>query len=230
VRWISWVALTAASVARADPPKPDPDLFGDSRPAPPPSCDDGRDFGCARATNPFVAMAPYALSQWLSSDYLLRLPVADSTHDQVAQFAAGASRDEAGPSFGGATGLENRWTIDGAPADDIKTGGAGTRLPLIFLDGILVTAGGFSARDRTSTAAPTSRSASSRAAPSAISSAAPRGMRPASHRISHAPASTGAPRPSSTRTTTALPMASPVSSIPRPSRPIAATCCRISSR
>ncbi|HEV7558985.1 MAG TPA: TonB-dependent receptor, partial [Kofleriaceae bacterium] len=59
--------------------------------------------------------------------------------------------DDIGPSFGGATGLENRWTINGAPADDIKTGGVGTRLPLIFLDGIQVTAGGFSARDRTST-------------------------------------------------------------------------------
>src|SRR5262249_2752343 len=132
-------------------PKPDPDLFGDQRPKPPPSCDDGRDFGCVAATNPLVALAPFALSQWLPAKYLLGLPVADLTHDQVAGYAAGAGRDEAGPTFGGATGLENRWTIDGAPADDIKTGGVGTRLPLIFLDGIRVQAGGFAARDRTST-------------------------------------------------------------------------------
>lgn len=41
--------------------------------------------------------------------------------------------------------------IDGAPADDPRTGAAGTRIPLTFLAGMMVRAGGASARDRAST-------------------------------------------------------------------------------
>ena len=130
------------------------DEFGLGRRPPPaalPSCGDGLAFNCAIATDPFDAATPYGLSTWLSRSYLLRLPVADLTHDSVAVYALGASRDEAGPVFGGASGLENRWTIDGAPADNIRTGGADTRMPLAFLEGLWVSAGGFSARDRAST-------------------------------------------------------------------------------
>jgi hypothetical protein len=130
------------------------DTFG-LRDRPPPAaaarCDDGLAFGCAIATDPLDDATPYALSTWLPAGYLLRLPVADATHDSVAGYALGAGRDDAGPAFGGATGLDNRWTIDGAPADGIRTGGADTRLPLVFLEGIIVRAGGFSARDRAST-------------------------------------------------------------------------------
>jgi hypothetical protein len=118
---------------------------------PPARCDDSKPFDCAVATDSLDAQTPYGLSTWLSAKYLLTLPVTDATHDQVAHFVAGAGRDEAGPFFGGANGLENRWTIDGAPADNVRTGGADTAVPLTFLDGILVTAGGFSARDRAST-------------------------------------------------------------------------------
>ena len=117
----------------------------------PVDCSDGTDFGCARATDPMAEFVPYALSEWLSAKYLLSLPVADSTHDSVAGYALGASRDEAGPNFAGANGLENRWTINGAPSDSARTGAADTRVPLTFLDGIMVTSGGFAARDRTST-------------------------------------------------------------------------------
>ncbi len=129
------------------------DVFGiPSRPAEKPlDCRDGTDVGCARATDPLADAVPFALATWLPASYLLSLPVADATHDQVAGYALGASRDEAGPAFAGATGLENRWTIEGAPADSVRTGGADTRVPLTFLDGLLVTAGGFAARDRTST-------------------------------------------------------------------------------
>lgn len=120
-------------------------------PAVPPSCGDGLAFTCAIATDPLDDATPYGLSTWLPGSYLLRLPVGDATHDRVASYAFGASHDEAGPVFGGASGLENRWTIDGAPADNLRTGGADTRVPLAFLDGIMVSAGGFSARDRAST-------------------------------------------------------------------------------
>ncbi len=131
------------------------ETFGLGKRSPPPAeqpnCGDGLAFTCAIATDPLDDATPYGLSTWLPGSYLRRLPVADATHDRVASYAFGASRDEAGPVFGGATGLENRWTIDGAPADNLGTGGVDTRIPLAFLDGIMVSAGGFSARDRAST-------------------------------------------------------------------------------
>jgi len=148
------LVATLATVARADDPR---DAFGFKKRPPKPGsepldCSDGRSFGCTGASDPLDETAsPYALSSWLSSSYLLSLPVADATHDAVAHYALGASRDDAGVSFAGATGLENRWTIEGAPADGLRTGAADTRLPLMFLDGMVVSAGGFTARDRAST-------------------------------------------------------------------------------
>ncbi len=117
-----------------------------------PDCSDGTAFPCLGPTDPLDERAsPFSLTQWLSADYLLKLPVASATHDAVAHYALGANRDEAGPSFGGATGLENRWLVEGAPADGLRTGVADTSIPLTFLDGMWVTAGGFTARDRAST-------------------------------------------------------------------------------
>lgn len=136
--------------AAADDPR---DAFGLARPtaAPAGDCGDGTTFGCAVATDPLADAVPHALRSYLPARYLLRLPVGNATHDAVSHYALGAGHDDAGPVFAGATGLENRWTIDGAPADNLRTGGADTRLPLTFLDGILVRAGGFAARDRVST-------------------------------------------------------------------------------
>jgi len=147
----SLAGLLASPAALADDPR---DLFGlGQKPAgpPPPSCDDGRELGCATALDPFDAVSPYALRTWLPGRYLTRLPVADVRHDTVASFALGASRDDTGPTFGGATGLENTWTIEGAPVESLRTGNVESRVPLAFLDTLLVTAGGFAARDRTST-------------------------------------------------------------------------------
>ncbi len=144
--------LLTGPAARADDPH---DLFGvggtKGKPAPAEPCDQPHMFGCATTSDPFEPTAPFALSTWLPASYLRRLPVADATHDAVAQYGLGASRDDVGPSFGGATGLENRWTVEGAPVDSLRTGGADTRIPLSFLEGLTVTAGGFGARDRTST-------------------------------------------------------------------------------
>ena len=148
------LVATLATVAHADDPR---DAFGfKKRPTPPGQqpldCSDGTAFGCTEASDPLAETAsPYTLSSWLSAPYLLSLPVADASHDAVAHYALGASRDDAGVSFAGATGLENRWTIDGAPADGLRTGAADTRVPLLFLDGMFVNAGGFTARDRAST-------------------------------------------------------------------------------
>lgn len=113
-------------------------------------CSSGLGFACAVATDAFAPRTPYGLSTWLDAAALRRLPVGDAMHDAVAGFALGASRDDAGILFGGATGTDNRWTIDGAPADNIRTGLVDTRVPLTFLEGIFVVAGGFSARDRAS--------------------------------------------------------------------------------
>ena len=143
--------ISCAGVAHADDVH---DVFGfDKKPKEQPlDCSDGTTFGCTDASDELSEHEqPYALTTWLPATYLLTLPVADSTHDDVAHYGLGASRDETGPSFAGATGLENRWTIDGAPADGLRTGAADTRIPLAFLEGIRVTAGGFTARDRAST-------------------------------------------------------------------------------
>jgi TonB dependent receptor len=162
--------LVGATPARADDLR---DQFGLGKGPPQPalpSCDDGLAFNCALPSDPLDqtaprsggadgrgrapavdAATPYALSTWLPGSYLRRLPVGAATHEAVASYALGAGHDEVGPIFGGATGLESRWTIDGAPADNLQTGAAETRVPLGFLDGMLVTAGGFSARDRAST-------------------------------------------------------------------------------
>jgi hypothetical protein len=139
----------------ADDKPTDPrDAFG-LKPKPkeaPLDCSDGTAFGCVDASDPLAETAsPYALSTWLAARYLLRLPVAAANHDAVAHYALGANRDEAGPSFGGANGLENRWLVEGAPADGLRTGIADTSIPLAFLEGMWVTAGGFTARDRAST-------------------------------------------------------------------------------
>jgi len=141
------------SVAHADDAAEDArDVFGfTKRPTEPaPRCDDARTLGCATATDPFDAVSPYALRTWLPAKSLRTLPVADARHDQVAHFAMGASRDEAGPYFGGASGLENRWMVEGAPADNLRTGNVDTRVPLTFMESMIVSAGGFAARDRAS--------------------------------------------------------------------------------
>lgn len=150
---VGLLVLSHATLAHADDPR---DIFGLGKKPPPIEppidCDDGTAFGCLGATDPLSERASlYSLSSWLPAGYLLRLPVASATHDMVAAYALGATQDGAGPSFGGANGLENRWLVDGAPADGLRTGVADTRIPLAFLDGIWVTAGGFTARDRAST-------------------------------------------------------------------------------
>ena len=145
------LAVCLAHAAHADNPR---DVFGiPAKPADAPlDCSDGRAFGCVSATDPLAFdNEAFALSTWLSGQYLMSLPTADATHDQVAYYALGAGRDEAGPTFGGATGLENLWTIEGAQSTNLRTGASETPVPLAFLDGMLVTAGGFSARDRAST-------------------------------------------------------------------------------
>ncbi|MEO8705177.1 MAG: hypothetical protein ABI867_34345 [Kofleriaceae bacterium] len=151
-RRFAWIAsLLLCGVASADDAAPaDPrDVFGLKRkPIAETSCDDGRALGCTTAEDPFDPVAPMALRSWLPSTYLLHLPVADARHDQVAHFATGASLDDVGVAFAGATGLENTWTVEGAPIENARNGNVETHVPLTFMTGMLVTAGGYGARDR----------------------------------------------------------------------------------
>ena len=101
-----------------------------------------------KEADPLEPASPFGLFTYLSGDYLQRLPVGDTTVDGVSHWVLGASRDETGPVFGGATGLENRWTIEGAPVDSIRTNAFDIRVPLLFVQGITIGAGGWTARDR----------------------------------------------------------------------------------
>ncbi len=149
LRAVLIVALLASRRAAAD------DIRGEFGFAKKPSdapvrCADTHVLGCVWAEDDLDAETPYALATWLPASYLMTLPVGDATHDQLAGYALGGTRDETGPVFGSGNGLENRWTLDGSPIDNAQFGGADTKIPLAFLSGMLVTAGGFSARDRTS--------------------------------------------------------------------------------
>lgn len=116
----------------------------------PETCADWRRYACAVSTDPLDDESPQALRTWLAREYLMRLPTAYARHDSVAHYAIGASRDDAGPTFGGGNGLENRWFIGGAPSESLRTGASETRVPLAFMEGMTVVAGGFGARDRAS--------------------------------------------------------------------------------
>lgn len=143
---IAVLTISSLRTVRADNPS---DVFGfKPKVADRVDCSDGRTFGCASSTDPFDTVSPYALRTWLPSTYTLRLPVADARHDDVVGFAMGASRDDVGPTFGGANGLDNTWTVEGAPTESLRTGNVETRIPLPFTTGVMVTAGGFAARDR----------------------------------------------------------------------------------
>ena len=146
-RRVTLALLATSGVAAADG---DPrDVFGlKPRLAEPVDCGDAKTFGCATATDPFDPVSPYALRTWLPTTYTMLLPVADARHDDVAAFATGATRDDVGVAFAGATGLENTWTIEGAPVENFSNGNVETRIPLAFTRGLMVTAGGFAARDR----------------------------------------------------------------------------------
>ncbi|MBP9087510.1 MAG: hypothetical protein KBG15_15410, partial [Kofleriaceae bacterium] len=151
---ITLASAASAGNARADDPR---QLFGlGAKPASPSSVATPATAKESAATTlpavtPPPEQSPAAMRWTASAAQLLRLPTADFTHDVLASFALGVSRDDTGLVIGGASGLENRWTLGGAPIDDISSGGASTTLPLQFLDQLSVQIGGFAAADRTST-------------------------------------------------------------------------------
>lgn len=150
VRRVAIAVLTVGSLHAARAEDDPRDVFGfKPKPVDKVDCGEGtKTFGCVSSIDLLDPTSPYALRTWLPSTYLLRLPVGDARHDDVVGFAAGVARDDIGPSFAGATGLENTWTVEGAPTESLRTGNVETRIPLPFTTGVLVTAGGFAARDR----------------------------------------------------------------------------------
>jgi hypothetical protein len=142
----------SADDARALFDVPTPAAPAPTTPAPDP-CRDGTAFGCAMPTDPLVPFAPGAVGTTLRGDVLGgwdTLPVGDASHDELVTLATGVGPGGVVP---GATSVEDRWLIGGAPTDDVRGGGAGTRVPGVFLDTVDVTTGGFAARDRASTGA-----------------------------------------------------------------------------
>lgn len=106
---------------------------------------------CVLPQDRFGLRATGALTWSLASAAQDRLPVADAAYDTLVTSAPGAFRDEVGVSINGASGLENRWRIDGAAVDDPLSGAAGLSLPYWFFREVTVTLGGAAARDAVST-------------------------------------------------------------------------------
>ena len=146
------LALGAPSVARAEEPPDDPrDAFGlGRRDAEPVTCATALALACPWAPD---AGSPAAVRTRLTRARLARIPLADADLDGAAGLAPGAGRDDSGVFYGGATGLENRWSLDGAPIDSPRTGALDSRVPLAFVEHVTITTAGLSARDRASTGA-----------------------------------------------------------------------------
>lgn len=139
----------SAEPAIGDDPR---DLFGLRRKAPEArgcAAPDHLPTECALEQDPLAEASLGVIGTYLPAAALARLPTADLLHDSQAAFALGVGRDDGGVFIGGASSLENRWTIEGAPVDSVRNTSAETRLPLAFLAGLRVTTGGFAARDLT---------------------------------------------------------------------------------
>jgi hypothetical protein len=148
------LATATASAQPVQSKEESDDLFGFGEPENGVAldCSDGEAFGCAFATDPLEARtSPFALSTVITPARWRNLAVRDSSHPGITTFALGAARDDAGVFFGGATGWETRGFVEGAATDSLDTGGLETSVPLLFVDAMRVTAGGFGAADRVGT-------------------------------------------------------------------------------
>ncbi len=81
----------------------------------------------------------------IDSEMVRRTPTRGRTYESVLTAAPGASTDEVGFSFNGATGPENSYLIDGMNATNPAYGLVGTRLTLEFIDETQIITGGYQA-------------------------------------------------------------------------------------
>ncbi len=143
-------AATGPDATADDAAPPATDLFGLDEPAVmAATCADARSLPCPVDDQ----RAPAAWMTRLSAERLARLPLATADLDSGAGLAVGAGRDDAGVHYAGATSVDNRWLLDGAAVDSPRLGTLGVRVPLAFLDELVITTGGFSVRDRAATGA-----------------------------------------------------------------------------
>lgn len=117
------------------------ELFGRKPKHRAPGCGEATALPCPRRDD----AAPAAVETTLGQAYLRRLPLGDGDLASAAALTLGAGRDDVGVFFGGATGLDTRWTVDGAPIDAAYTGGLGLNLPLAFLERVTIGTAGFGA-------------------------------------------------------------------------------------
>jgi hypothetical protein len=83
---------------------------------------------------PTVDVGSTAQKTVIDSEIVRRTPVRGRTYESVLTNAPGASTDEVGYSFNGATGPENTFLIDGLNSTNPAYGLVGTRLSLEFID------------------------------------------------------------------------------------------------
>lgn len=149
-RWaIVALGALAGGAAADDGPAPAParprpntdELFGRKPKKRAPGCAEATALPCPRRDDD----APAAVATTLGRAYLQRLPLGDGDLASAAALTLGAGRDEVGVFFAGATGLDTRWTVDGAPIDAAYTGGLALNLPLAFLDRVTIGQAGFGA-------------------------------------------------------------------------------------
>ena len=94
---------------------------------------------------PTVDVGSTAQKTVIDSEIVKRTPVRGRTYESVLTNAPGASTDEVGYSFNGATGPENTFLIDGLNSTNPAYGLVGTRLSLEFIDETQIITGGYQA-------------------------------------------------------------------------------------
>ena len=140
-------------VAAADDARPR-DLFGFDEPRDAPAtCADAESLPCPIDPQRRHDTAPAAWVTRLARAQLARLPLTTADLDSAAGLAVGAGRDDGGVYYGGATSVDNRYLVDGVAIDSPRLGNLGVRVPLAFLDEVVITTAGFSVRDRAATGA-----------------------------------------------------------------------------
>jgi hypothetical protein len=94
---------------------------------------------------PTVDVGNTQVQTQVTSELVRNTPVRGRSYDAVLTLAPGASTDATGFQFGGATGLENNFMIDGVNTTSPATGGLGTTLTLEFIGETEIITGGYNA-------------------------------------------------------------------------------------
>src|SRR5439155_4127187 len=94
---------------------------------------------------PTVDVGNTQVQTQVTSELVRNTPVRGRTYDSVLTLAPGAATDATGFQFGGATGLENNFLIDGVNTTSPSFGSIGTQLTLEFVGETEIITGGYNA-------------------------------------------------------------------------------------